>query len=71
MIARIIISILTFLTFLAALGFTVLGFIIGVPLLVVTCAALSFMVGIFSYYDLRYWINLRKKATIVIPTTKI
>lgn len=71
MFARIFISVLTMLTFLAMLGFTVLGFVKGIPILAVSCGFLVVMLGFFSYADIRYWINVRKAATIVVPTTKV
>lgn len=54
---RILLSVLTLITFVALVVFTVIGFKIGQPVLVVACAALAVVFGIFLYADVKYWLG--------------
>ena len=67
---RIILSILTLITFVACVYFTFLGFHIGQPILFVTGIALTIGFGVFVYADIRYWLNKLKAKPPVPPATK-
>lgn len=54
---RIVISILTFFTFISCIYITYLGLHLGVVILCVTGAALTFAFGLFVYHDIQYWLN--------------
>ena len=52
---KIALSVLTFITFVAAIYFAILGLVIHQPILFVTGLALAAGFGIFVYADARYW----------------
>lgn len=66
---RVLLSILTLITFAATVYFTVLGVIINQPILVVSCAALAVGFGIFVYADIKYWYAKLTAKPSVPPTT--
>jgi hypothetical protein len=60
MTIRIITFIITCLIFFAMIGFSVWGFISGVPILGVSCLALTAILGYFVYHDIQSWITTKK-----------
>jgi hypothetical protein len=65
---RILLAILTLLTTLAMLGFAIFGVVVHQWLLVVVCAALTGMFGIFVYHDYQYFFGAKNATT---TTTKV
>lgn len=58
MFVKILLTVLTFLTVLAMLGFCVYGFFfIHQAMLGVVCLALAAGFGYFSFNDFKYWKN--------------
>lgn len=58
MLVKIVLTILTFLTVLAMLGFAILGVVtLHQPILAVVCGLLFAVFGYFFLNDVRYWMN--------------
>lgn len=57
---KIILAILTLITFLAVLFFAVLGLFIHQPILTVTCLCLDMVFGYFVYLDGLYFFGKKK-----------
>jgi hypothetical protein len=67
---KIVLSVFTLITFVAAIYFAILGLSIHVPLLFVTGLALAAGFGIFVYADARYWYAKITAKPPVPPATK-
>jgi hypothetical protein len=57
-IVKAIVSILTLVTVVASVYFTVLGITIAQPMLAVACGLLTLGFGYFTFNDVKYWIQL-------------